>query len=189
MKFRRRNYLINKDFQFKVILIFITVALIGSFVAVALFNYFALKELESQMWSIHINAQSTGEFLKPLFLKVNVASFIFISLLLSIFAFWIVKKISGPLYRMSTDIRKASSGDLTTEIILRERDDFRDLAEDLNSMIKNLRVNIQDIYNKYAEISRQLAKFNEGDINKDDYNELLSRIESIEENINRFKVK
>jgi len=191
MNWRRRRYLIDSSFQIKLILTFLLISLIGTLIVVAAFNSFALDELEKQIWSVHISAQSTGEILGPLFLRVNIASIVLVAALLIAGALISTKRTSGPLYRMSKDIRKIAGGDLSTTVSLREKDEFQEVAETLNSMAGTLRSEFTSIANTYTDISRQLAALERpgaaGEIAPKDYEALLKDISRLEERLNRFE--
>ncbi|MBI4849972.1 MAG: methyl-accepting chemotaxis protein [Nitrospirae bacterium] len=186
MKIRRRRYLIDASFQVKIILLFVVVSLLGSIAAAAVFNFFVRQELEGLMWSTHISAQTTGDILRPLFIKINITGFIFVSALLIIIALWMMRKSSGPLYRMSKDIAKAAKGDLTTEIALRGKDDFKDTAECLDSMLKELKERFRIINEKYTKVSEKLGDCDLQGLKKEDLPTLLSRIESVEKELSRL---
>ena len=54
-------------------------------------------------------------------------------------------RIAGPVYRFKKVLAEISGGNLDITIRLREKDDLKDLAEDLNLMIKELRVFVQTL--------------------------------------------
>lgn len=195
MKFRRRRYIVDAGLQMKFTILFVLVSLLGSVVAVAAFNFFALRKLEPLMWSTHISAKSTGELIGPLFVYVNIIGFLFVSVLLIIAGIWMIRKVSGPLYRMSKDIMKVTNGDLSARIILRQKDMLKDIAHELNIMIKSIRERFNIISEKYMGISESIGefKFKEKTSNTEalikDYNSVLKNVESLETEINSFKLR
>jgi len=193
MKFRRRKYLINKGFQLKPALIFAVLSLLGSFIATAAFNFFALKKLETVMWSTHINAKTTGEIINILFMYVNFASFLFISVLLVISAVWMTKKAAGPIYRMAKDISKITHGDLTLRITLRQKDEFQDTANELDSMLQNIRERFKTIHSSYMNISNSLRDVNKSTSDAEPHmtklNSALSNIDNLEKELSFFRLR
>jgi methyl-accepting chemotaxis protein len=137
---------------------FVAVALMGSVVATALFNSFALKRLEELRWSAFVAVQSTGEVLKPLFIYANLFSLIFVAVLLVITGILMMRKVNGPLYRIAEDLKMIGEGNLSSAIILRKRDEFRDVAVALNEMLETLRVRFSELRERYEEISQQLLE-------------------------------
>jgi len=158
VKYRRRRYIVSPGFQWRFVLGFVLVALTGSAVATALFNLFALRRLEVLRWSAFVPVQSTGEVLKPLFIYVNLFSLLFVAVLLVITGALMMRKVSGPIYRIAEELKMIGEGNLSSEIILRKRDEFRDVAIALNEMLEKLRVRFSELKERYEEISQQLLE-------------------------------
>jgi methyl-accepting chemotaxis protein len=137
---------------------FVAVALTGNAVATVLFNLIALRRLEVLRWSAFVPVQSTGEVLKPLFIYVNLFSLIFVAVLLVITGALMLRKVNGPLYRIAEDLKMIGEGNLSSAIILRKRDEFRDVAVALNEMLEGLRVRFSELRERYEEISQQLLE-------------------------------
>jgi methyl-accepting chemotaxis protein len=157
MIIKRKRYINNMRFQMKYVITFVITALIGSFIAAFVFNVLALRELESLRWSTHIDAKTTGEIFNPVFLYVAVSSFLFVSLLIIITATWMMRKTSGQLYRMSKDIKKISNGIFDVELILRKRDEFKDVAKELNTMAARLKDKFGRVYKSYSGIPELIS--------------------------------
>jgi len=158
VKYRRRRYIVSPGFQWRFVLGFVLVALTGSAVATALFNLFALRRLEVLRWSAFVPVQSTGEVLKPVFIYVNLFSLLFVAVLLVITGALMMRKVSGPIYRIAEELKMIGEGNLSSEIILRKRDEFRDVAIALNEMLEKLRVRFSELKERYEEISQQLLE-------------------------------
>jgi methyl-accepting chemotaxis protein len=188
MTFRRRKYLTDTNFQMKIILTFVLISFLVSITAVAFFNFFAIKEFDAIMWSTHINVQSTSELLRPLFIKVNIIGFIVVSILTVIAAVLIIRRASGPLYRMSKDMERAAGGDLSLDIALRQKDEFKDIANDLDIVMQSIRERFQFINDEYPGISRTLAKIQQNKMDSKDYSIVFSGIERLEKKLAEFTV-
>ncbi len=137
--YRRRNYFINKDFQGRFVLIFVALASIGGLMAVGLFNYLAQKRIDLIMYSIHIPAKRINELLSSDMLYANLFSFFIVLFFLIAAINRLSLSISGPLYRIRKDLKEIARGDLSFNITLRYKDEFKDFASELNNMIENLR--------------------------------------------------
>ncbi len=140
----------------KITLLFAVIALAGSIAAAIAFNYFAMKKLEVLMWSTHINLKDTGEIIRPLFIYVNIFDFLFVTVLLIVASMWMMKKTTGPLFRMSKDISKVADGDLSVMLALRQKDEFQDTANELNSMITSIRDRYKNINEKHSDVSQSI---------------------------------
>ncbi len=193
MKFRRRRYITNTALQIRVTFLFVFVSLLGSIAAAAAFNFFALKELEAFRWSTHLNAKTTDEIIGHLFLYVSIADFLFVSMLIIISGIWMIRKISGPLYRMSNDIRRVADGDLSSNIALRQGDEFKDTALELNNMVKSIRDRFNAINNKFQNISKVITEFKyksrDTSTSIENYNSVLRDIENLESELNTFTIR
>jgi methyl-accepting chemotaxis protein len=108
------------------------------------------------MWSTHINIKDTGEIIKPLFIYVNIFDFLFVAILLIVASMWMMKKTTGPLFRMSKDITKVADGDLSVILTLRQKDEFQDTAQELNTMITSMRDRYKNIDEKHSDVSQSI---------------------------------
>jgi methyl-accepting chemotaxis protein len=158
MRYRRRKYIVSSGFQWRFVLGFVAVALAGSGAATVLFNLLAQRRLEELRWSAFVPVQSTGEVLKPLFMYVNLFSLIFVAVLLVITGALMLRRVSGPVYRISKDLKSIGEGNFSSGIILRRHDEFRDVAEALNEMLDRLRERFSESRAKYEQISQELLE-------------------------------
>jgi methyl-accepting chemotaxis protein len=192
VKFRRRKYINDTKLQMKFVSSFVIVCILSSILTSVVFNYLALIKLESLMWSTHINIKSTDELLRPLFININIINLLFVAALLIVTGLWLIRKITGPLYRMQKDIRKIATGDLSAGMTLRQKDELKDIAYELNIMIKSIRDRFAAINEKYADISEsvKVLKADAGDMDASaaDYKSVLTKIETLEMELNRFKL-
>ncbi len=165
--YRRRNYFINKDFQGRFVFMFVLLASIGGVMAVGLFNYLAQKRLDVIMYSIHIPAKRINELLSSDMLYANLFSF-FLVLFFLVFAINRLSiSIAGPLYRIKKDLKEISKGDLSFNITLRYKDEFKDFASEINSMIENLREYFSQTNNDIEIIDRYVREIERHNDKKD----------------------
>lgn len=192
MKFRRRKYLINTSMQIRYSVLFVFIAILGNICAVALFNTLASKKLDSIIWSTHINVESTDQLIGPLFIYVNAAIFAFITILLILSGIWMIRNSSGPLYRMAKDINKIAEGDLSTNISLRGKDEFQDVAIDLNHMTEKLRTDFSSIKENCLNISKSLGRLktsiDAGKVPDSNYDTVLENINDLKSGLNKFQL-
>lgn len=192
MKFRRWTYITNAGLQMKVTLLFVTISLLGSIVSAFVFNFFALKKFETLMWSTHISVKDTGEIIRPLFVYVNIGNLLFVSVMLVLAVMWMMKIKSGPIYRMNKDIMKIADGDLSTRIVLRKKDEFQEVADELNDMTEKTGEKFGVVIDKYAHVSKFISglKMTEGDtLDRDaDFETVLKNIDVIKLELKKFQV-
>ena len=155
---KRRKYFVNSRFQLKFAFGFIIAALIGSISSTALFNYLAMIRLEQLQWSVHVSALSTGEVLKQISLTVNIFSLILVSILFAITGFRMLRKINVPVYRLIKSLELIKNGDLSKPIILRQEDEFGNIAKNMDEMREQIRRRFFDSKNQYDKISQAIQE-------------------------------
>lgn len=192
MKFRRRKYINDTGLQMKFVGPFVIVSLFGGILTSVIFNSLALKKFESLAWRTHINLETTGDLIRPLFIYINIINFLLVAVLLTIVGTWMIRKTSGPLYRMLKDVRKVASGDLSAGITLRQNDELKDTAYELDAMVKSIKDRFVVINEKYTDISKSIGGLKRGHSDKETsikaHGSILEKIEALETEINGFKL-
>ena len=142
-KWRRRQYLINPEFQLTVMGFFIGLALVSIFVfywAVRLiFSNFGDRAQELGLPPTHLIFQfimDQQHAMNLIFLSTSVLLFIFLllgGLLLS-------HHIAGPIYRLRMHILKTiESTEVPGDVQFRKNDFFPDLQADYNTLLEKMR--------------------------------------------------
>lgn len=155
---KRKIYLIKKGFQSRFILRFVAVSTIWSAASVLLFFYLANKKLEEIRYSSYIDMRTTSELLMPVTIGALAVSLLMFAGILGYAIHTLLHKLSGPLGQIRRDISRIAGGDLTSDIILREKDEFQDLAADLEGMRRELRERIARIKEQQAMLSATAAE-------------------------------
>jgi len=73
-----------------------------------------------------------------LILPPLVMNNILIALVLSVVAAWYTHRIAGPVYRITTDVKSALLGRRGVRIRLRQKDELRELAAQINLLLEEL---------------------------------------------------
>lgn len=173
MGYKRRNYISKKEFQAAFILKFLALSISTSFIAIAIFNFVARRKLESVLYSFHVSAKNTGEIILPELLMTTGAVLLLVLIFTTLVVKLIIQGISGPLFRIKKDLMRIEAGDLTTQIVLRTKDEFKDVASDFNQMTEGLR-------DRYGRISSGLNKLDQATIDLDKYQHQQRAKESLE---------
>ncbi len=156
---KRRKYLVHSSFQLKFAMGFILAALIGSIFSAFLFHFLATRQLEQLQWTVHINAGSAKEGTQQIFILVNTLSLIFVTILFAVTGFRMLKKINGPVYRLNKTIDSIKNGNLTQKLHLRQKDEFGDVAKNIDDMKEQLRRRFKKSKIKYERISTAIGQF------------------------------
>ncbi len=151
-KFRRKQYLILKEFQLK----YVGIILLLMFLTAALCSYVVYYTSMIVMGEKLANVYPQGRLMSI----VNIVnshillSLILVTPLVVIMGIFLSHKIAGPLFRIERTIRNMTSGDLSEHIVLRKGDQLASLADVVNDMSDKLR---QDISANKERLTAALA--------------------------------
>lgn len=159
--YKRRTYYIKNSAQSKFVLRFVMLSLFGGAVALSSFNFLAHKKIDAILYSMRLPSISPGGLLWNEMLYTNIFVIVFILIAFAITARGLFNKIHGPLKKMTHDIIRMTHGELNIIVSLRQHDEFRDVASELNLMATSLKQRlskIQELTNRiiaHAETSQQ----------------------------------
>jgi methyl-accepting chemotaxis protein len=144
--YKRRQFLINKSFQYRYIAWVVGAMAAAAFVI--LLDVFITLHRHCVDAGLQISVMDLYNPTAPLTvikLIVFAAGLIVTSLVLS-------HRIAGPLYRFKVSADKVAAGDLSLRVTLRQEDEFRDFQETFNAMLESLRVKVAKDAATAAEI-------------------------------------
>ena len=190
-KFKRRRYFIDKQLQTKYIILSVIMLLVYTmlFVAILLSPYIIALTFDAPI------AEQTEAAKTLLILDASIwpalGIVIFIMSSLSIF---ITHKIAGPVYRFKKVLAEISGGNLDVLIKLRDKDDLKDLAEEFNLVIGDLRGLVATLRDDYETVSSCIneleEKIKKDQISKEDGKALIEKMqaskESLEKALNKY---
>jgi len=140
--YRRKVYLINKNFQVKFLLysVFISFITITIFYLMIYSFYEYGRQLGLEMgfpqghiWFTFIEERQTDMI--SFFLITSIIVFLFIV----ISGIWYSHKIAGPIYRINSQLRTISLDKIVDKLSFRKRDFFQELAVSYNKRLHFLR--------------------------------------------------
>jgi len=143
--YKRRNYFIKKEFQFKFILKFCLIMLAGIVLSTCIVFIFSQDTLTSSFKNSSLVIENTGSAILPTILITNLITLAIIILAAIGVTLFISHRIAGPMFRFENDIRRVSDGDLKVRINLRKKDQFSAMAESFNLMASNLQEKVHSI--------------------------------------------
>lgn len=136
--YRRRHYFIKKEFQFKFILKFCLIILVGVIFSTGLLFLFSQGTLTSSFQQSRLVIKNTASAILPAVIYTNLITLGLITLATIVVTIFISHKIAGPMFRFEKDLKEIGEGDLTKNIGLRKKDQLTDMAVSLNKMIASL---------------------------------------------------
>ena len=133
-RFRRRHYLVNKDFQIRftrnIISYMVLVVLVASGVV-----YYAFWYTINKMGIV------LDELIVAIFVSVGVALMaeaIFVLPLIVVASIFLTHKVAGPLVRIKRVLSQMGQGNFSQRIQLRKGDELGDLAETVNQLAQDM---------------------------------------------------
>jgi len=149
---KRRTYFVKKGFQFKFILKFCLLVLIGVILSTSLLFLFSQDTLTSSFHQSRLVVKQTGLAILPFVVYTNLITLGLITLATVVVTLFVSHKIAGPMFRFEKDLQAIGQGDLTKKVMLRKKDQITDMAVCLNNMIASLHSKILDIQTEVEHI-------------------------------------
>jgi methyl-accepting chemotaxis protein len=170
--YKRRQYFIKREFQFKFILKFFILILVGAVISTGLLLLFSQGTLTTSFQHSRILVKDTSLAIFPAVIYTNLITLGLIATATIIVLLFLSHKIAGPLFRFEKEIKRIEKGDFTTQIRLRRKDQIIDVAETLNTMVTSLNGKISDIKSDMSDIKEYVSEHDVPD-------DLASKIEAL----------
>lgn len=192
VQYKRRNYFINKEFQGRYIFNYFILALIGSILFIGVFSFFSSNTLSITYDNYHLQLGVTPDILFKKILSTQWLFIVFGGGLVIIITLFLTHRVAGPFYRFEKTLDEMVGGDLSNKIILRQKDEGKDLAQKINAFnfILSEQLALIETFNSNIEISaRQLDKtlnnidWKKADMDKSLVKPLLDQILENQKNI------
>ena len=158
-KYKRRNYLIDKEAQSKFMAAFALASLLSAMAAVFIFVTLAQTKLEQTLYTMRLPETTLANLL---FKEMAVTTGIAVIVIILLFSYTLKKifsRIEGPLNKLRGVISNIKEGNLRNNVALREKDEFQTFAQALDEMKKSLQTAIRTIQSN----SDNLSRIGEGD--------------------------
>lgn len=179
----RKTYLIKKGFQTRFIVIILLLVIIVANITGGLVYAIMKVEVARESFLSYLNIDESEDLLLPVVLVAELIS-IFIVAVISLF---VSHRIAGPVYRFERVCEAVAQGKLDFQIRLREKDEFKELAEAFNRMLTSLKekiVNFEDIYKQLTETVPPVDE-----AKKETKKELLEKIMNMKSVFGQFEQK
>ena len=155
---RRRHYFIKKEFQFKFILKFCLIILMGVIFSTGLLFLFSQGTLTSSFQQSRLVIKNTASAILPAVIYTNLITLGLITLATIVVTIFISHKIAGPLFRFEKELKEIGEGDLTKNMRLRKKDQTTDMTVSLNRMIASLHDKVLDIQKAVEQLIESASK-------------------------------
>jgi methyl-accepting chemotaxis protein len=189
--YRRRNYFTKKGFQSRFMLRFIVASVLANALSVTLFIFLAKNKIDSLLFSMRLPQASAGAILSPEAFLASIVAVVCISILFLLAARSMYDKISAPLHQIRTDLHTIGKGDLSCRVSLRDIDEFKDFAGEINTMTGELHSRfsvIHDQVNDLAKSAKALKSAHDPGESQAVIGQMKNALSSLEERIRVFKI-
>lgn len=177
--YKRRKYLIDRRLQAKYALLTILLLLVYTFLFAAILF---IPQILGLVASNTIDEQAKAARMLLNLHQSVWPSLGLVAVILSTTSIFVTHKIAGPVYRFRKVLSEVSAGNLEISIKLRKRDDLKDLAEDLNNVINELRTFVLTLQEDHATMAACIDeiedKIRNNQITSETGNELIARLKS-----------
>ena len=135
-EFTRKNYFIDRNLQTRYIVLMVVVLIVHTLIVLA-----AVFSPYIMMLSFDFPLDTRSEAARA-FLLVHANAWPVIGgfiILVGILTLFVTHRIAGPIFRLKKGIRDIADGHLNEKIHLRSKDEFHDVAEELNALAARFR--------------------------------------------------
>ena len=186
-RYKRRKYFINKEFQGRYILNYFLLAMIGSILFVGVFSFFSSNTLSIVYDNYHLQLGVTPGILLKKILSTQWLVIILGGGVVVIATLFLTHRIAGPFYRFETTLEQMMSGDLSGKIVLRKKDEGKELAQKINTFNYLLadKLSVIESFNAGVAVSALKLKkvLEESGRDESESTELLEEILASQKNI------
>ena len=175
---QRKTYFVKKDFQIRFIVKFCMLLLAGVVVSTGLLFFFSPDSLTSSYQSSGLEIKHTNIAILPSVIVTNLITLGLITLGVIMVTLLVSHKIAGPLFRFEKELDAVAEGDLTKRIVLRQKDQGKDMADSLNRMISGF-------HDKVSDIRKDLDAVRESALQHNAPKVLIDELEGLDKKISR----
>ncbi len=137
MKLQRRNYIVHKKFQFRMLGLLLILVFAATLFTTLVNHYFFLSSIVNFIEQ-YGQPPTGGELIiastRPLFIILPIAF-----LVLAVVCIFVSHRIAGPLYRLKMFMEKVQNGDYTVNLRFRKGDAIHDVADCFNQMVEGIK--------------------------------------------------
>lgn len=197
MGYKRRNYFINKGFQSEFILKFCGLVALGSLVFGVALYIFSRYTLTTSFENSRLVIKSTADYIFLGLLFGGIITAMLTALAASAVVTLMTHRIAGPMYRFEKYISEIGAGMFYSDLKIRKKDQFQNMAGALNKMTADIRrglTEVNDVSAKLDKLIEELSATSSGDVLlKEDIKRIVGELKRDKQNLSKalgyFKIK
>lgn len=156
--YKRRRVFIKKEYQFKFILKFCVILLIGGAISTGLVTLLSRGTLTTSFDHGRLTVTNTASAILPTVILTNIITLAIVTLIAVLTVLYLSHKIAGPMFRLEKDMSTVREGDLTLRVFLRKKDQIVTLSDSFNSMTDSLHGKVKALSSEIDQICASAKK-------------------------------
>ena len=165
--YRRKIHYIKKEFQFRFIVKFCLLVLVGGLISTAILAFFSKGTLTSTFENSRLVIEKTSIAILPAVIYTNLITLVLITGATIGVTLLISHKLAGPMFRFEADLKVIGTGDLTKVVRLRKEDQIKDMVQSLNDMTASLHGKVAGVRSQVSQLRDCLSQTQDaGEIDK-----------------------
>jgi len=197
MRSKRKQYFINKTFQSEFILKFCGLVILGSAAFGVILFLFSKHTLTTSFENSRLMIKSTADYIFPGLLFGGAITAVITALAACVIVILMTHRIVGPMHRFEKYIKEIGSGMLNSDLKIRRKDQFQNMADSLNNMTKDLKFGLGEVNavsNKLDKLIEELSMSSSREILlREDIKRIVVELKKDKQNLSRaleyFKIK
>ena len=197
MKYKRRHYFINKAFQSEFILKFCALVALGCIVFGVILYALSSKTLTTSFENSRLVVKSTADYLLPGLLFGGMIVGILTAIVTSIIVVLMTHRVVGPMYRFEKQAEKIGSGELSSDLKIRKKDQFQNFVTAFNKMTNDLNGGVSKVVDVSEKLGDLIEKLSDSSGNelllKEDIKKVVSELKKDKKDLKKalghFKIK
>ncbi len=154
--YKRTQYFVATKFQTKYVgLILILMVLTASLCSYVIY-YTTMVGMGEKLANVYPQGRLIS-IVKTVNIRILMAT-IFVTPLVIIFGIYASHKIAGPIFRMERFLNNVATGDLSTRLTLREKDELINLANGINNVLDSIRATIATERGQIEKVLAEMSK-------------------------------
>jgi methyl-accepting chemotaxis protein len=154
---RRTTLLVDKKFQILFVAKFFAAVSAAASATALVVYYFCGNATTTVFVNSRLKVMSTTDFILPGLLVSIAAAVAVVGAATALVAFYFSHRIAGPVYRLCRDVSSFSDGNLAQDFMLREKDEFGELARVLGGCARRMQTDLLGVKTEIDAIEKEVS--------------------------------
>lgn len=183
--YKRKIYFINKELQGKLIFQYFMLLTLGSLLFIGIFSFFSSNTISIVYENYHLQLGTTPGILFKKIVSTQWLFIVFGGIFICFITLRLTHRIAGPFYRFERCLDQMIGRDISGKVVLREKDEGKDLAEKINRFNSKLAETLTEIDTMNSKIDLSVTNLETGleNITTEDMGQLIGTIRQSQKKI------